>query len=79
MVYGIEAGDLQKWLGVVRANSAEGATAREIPARFVDHLVALKCAQVESDGALRITEKGLLALRMARPDALHLGDEDDEA
>jgi hypothetical protein len=77
MLYGIQQGDLVKWLLVVRANAKPGAVVREIPQRFVDFLVNLRCVRVDADGALHITDKGVLALRMEAPDALHRQDDAD--
>jgi hypothetical protein len=77
MVYGIQQGDLVKWLLVVRSNAKPGAVAQQIPQQFVDFLEKLRCVRADADGTLRITDKGLLALRMEAPDALHRQDDAD--
>lgn len=75
MIYGIEQGDLAKWLRVVVANDLPGAERREIPPRFVEFLLNLRCIQIDAEGIAHITEKGKLSLRMEAPSALHRFDE----
>jgi hypothetical protein len=79
MIYGIQQGDLVKWLLVARANAKPGAVVQEIPQQFVDYLVNLRCVRADADGTLQITDKGVLALRMEAPDALHRQDDADGA
>ena len=78
MVHGVAQGDLAKWLRVAASNSETGMSTAPIPARFVDFLVSLRCAEVGADGVVRITDKGRLALRMEEPTALHRMDDDED-
>ena len=78
MVYGIAAGDLAKWLGVVAQNNVPGAVQRDIPPLLADYLLTLKCVTRDAHGDLRITDKGRLSLRMEAPNALHKQVDPDE-
>lgn len=48
---------------------AESSASEPVPDLFVEHLLLLRCIERGADGALRVTEKGRLALHMERPDA----------
>jgi len=66
---GLQQGDLAKWLQVV-ADTQDTPQARKelIPAKFVEHLLLLRCIERDpADHHLRVTDKGRLALRMAHP------------
>ena len=48
------------------------APRRQIPADIAQALQTLRCIEADDDGRWRITDKGLLALRMEEPGAIHL-------
>jgi|GEM_PF-1537654 len=69
---GLQQGDLAKWLRVIAAaQDAPHADGVEVPTAFIEHLLLLRCIERDVSGALRVTEKGRLALHMERTDALH--------
>ncbi|MET0185506.1 MAG: hypothetical protein ABW210_08610 [Achromobacter sp.] len=79
MLYGLESGELDKWLRVIAENEAAGRTRTPVPQKFVDMLVSLRVVRPDSLGLLRVTEKGRLSMRMAAPDALHKQEDPDAA
>ena len=64
----IQQGELVHWLNVI---ATPGESAEAVPAHIVEALRILRCIADADDGGLRITDKGLLALRMADPAAIH--------
>jgi len=69
---GLQQGDLAKWLRVIaQAQDVSRADSPEVPTSFVEHLLLLRCIERDASGALRVTEKGRLALHMERAEALH--------
>ena len=72
MLRGLQQGDLAKWLQVLaQAQDLGQAPAEPVPDMFVDYLLTLRCIERDANGALRLTDKGRLALHMERPDAPH--------
>jgi len=67
----LQQGDLAKWLRVIanaqNAQDEPQAVAEPVPATFVEYLLRLRCIERDTNGVLRITEKGRLALHMERP------------
>jgi hypothetical protein len=63
----IQQGELAYWLGVL---AAPGGDAETVPKHVAEALQILRCIEAEGDG-FRVTDKGLLALRMADPAAIH--------
>ena len=61
-------GELAYWLGVL---ATPGEASDPMPAHIAEALRVLRCVQDTEDGGLRVTDKGLLALRMADPAAIH--------
>ncbi|MGN6578411.1 MAG: hypothetical protein ACTHJ1_00280 [Bordetella sp.] len=64
----IQQGELAYWLGVLAAPNEAGGS---VPDHIVEALRVLRCVEDAEDGSLRVTDKGLLALRMADPAAIH--------
>lgn len=67
-----QKGELGHWLRTVADNARPGAAQAEIPADIAQALQTLRCIEADDDGRWRITDKGLLALRMEEPGAIHL-------
>jgi len=64
---GLQQGDLAKWLQVIAAaQETTPAGGLSVPPAFVEHLLLLRCIEHDAHGALRITDKGRLALHMER-------------
>ena len=60
-------------IGCVRSRTMRSqAPRRRIPADIAQALQTLRCIEADDDGRWRITDKGLLALRMEEPGAIHL-------
>ena len=64
----IQQGELAYWLGVL---TAPGEASEPVPGHIAEALRVLRCVEDTEDGGLRVTDKGLLALRMADPAAIH--------
>jgi hypothetical protein len=65
---GIQQGELAYWLSVLTTpDEASGP----VPEHIAEALRVLRCVEDTEDGGLRVTDKGLLALRMADPAAIH--------
>jgi hypothetical protein len=65
---GIQQGELAYWLGVL---AAPDEATESVPEHIAGALRVLRCVEDAEDGSLRVTDKGLLALRMADPAAIH--------
>jgi hypothetical protein len=65
---GIQQGELAYWLSVLAAPDEAGGP---VPEHIAEALRVLRCVEDAEDGGLRVTDKGLLALRMADPAAIH--------
>jgi len=68
----IQQGELAYWLGVIASAGQQPGAADEIPPHIAQALQILRCVETNEHGALRITDKGRLALRMADPAAIHV-------
>ena len=55
-------GELAYWLGVIA--DGKGDAAEPVPQRFIDALLILRCIEIDPAGAIAVTDKGRLALRM---------------
>jgi hypothetical protein len=64
----IQQGELAYWLSVL---AAPDEAAGPVPEHIAEALRVLRCVEDTEDGGLRVTDKGLLALRMADPAAIH--------
>jgi len=65
---GIQQGQLAYWLSVL---AAPEEASEPVPGHIAEALRVLRCVEDTEDGGLRVTAKGLLALRMADPAAIH--------
>ena len=63
----IQQGELAYWLSVLATPEAS----EPVPGHIAEALRVLRCVEDAEDGGLRVTDKGLLALRMADPAAIH--------
>ncbi|WP_019939656.1 hypothetical protein [Bordetella sp. FB-8] len=64
----IQQGELAYWLNVL---ATPDEAAQSVPEHIAQALRVLRCVQDAEGGGLRVTDKGLLALRMADPAAMH--------
>ncbi|MDQ8034944.1 hypothetical protein CEG14_17280 [Bordetella genomosp. 1] len=67
----IQQGELAYWLQVLAEHQQGRGLETEVPEKFIEALITLRCISRSEDGQLVLTEKGKLALHMEGPGAIH--------